>query len=165
MEITILPSCRIPQVQSPSVEPAGTAKNQLPVFRSTTPLGKFPRGSGMKLPSPWARIIECAEAIDEPGRISAQINFTRCMSQSTKATYAAIAATGIASTMIVPWYQRSFILTPNDEVERRGVAPQSNEGTSSPSSTPSLAYRRRDPRSLEPIVRRIANVNQDGPTE
>ena len=42
---------------------------------------------------------------------------------------------------------------PNDEVERRGASPASNEGTLSQSSTPSLAHRRRDPRSLEPIVR------------
>ena|ERR1700722_4764316 len=41
----------------------------------------------------------------------------------------------------------------NDEVERRGASPASNEGTLSQSSTPSLAHRRRDPRSLEPIVR------------
>src|SRR5580658_1691500 len=42
----------------------------------------------------------------------------------------------------------------NDEVERRGVAPTPNEAALSQSSTPSLAYRRRNPRSLEPIVRR-----------
>jgi len=41
----------------------------------------------------------------------------------------------------------------NDEVERRGASPASNEGTLSQSSTHSLAHRRRDPRSLEPIVR------------
>src|SRR5580658_4417410 len=41
----------------------------------------------------------------------------------------------------------------NDEVERREVAPTSNEADLSQSSTPSLARRRRDPRSLEPIVR------------
>jgi hypothetical protein len=40
----------------------------------------------------------------------------------------------------------------NDEVERHGVAPPSNEADLSPSSIPSLAHRRRDPRSLEPIV-------------
>src|SRR5665213_972218 len=43
--------------------------------------------------------------------------------------------------------------TPNDEVERRGTSPTSNEADLSRSSTPSLAHRRRDPRSLEPIVR------------
>src|ERR1700723_3676885 len=44
-------------------------------------------------------------------------------------------------------------MTANDEVERRGVAPASNGADLSRSSTPSLAHRRRDPRSLEPIVR------------
>jgi hypothetical protein len=44
--------------------------------------------------------------------------------------------------------------TPNDEVERRGASPASNEGTLSQSSTYSFAQRRRDPRSLEPIVMR-----------
>src|ERR1700722_18077405 len=34
-----------------------------------------------------------------------------------------------------------------------GGGTASNEGTLSQSSTPSLAHRRRDPRSLEPIVR------------
>lgn len=43
--------------------------------------------------------------------------------------------------------------TPNDEVERRGVAPTSSEAVLSQSSTPSLAHRRRSPRSREPIVR------------
>jgi len=33
----------------------------------------------------------------------------------------------------------------NDEVERRGASPVSNEGTLSQSSTPSLAKRRRGP--------------------
>jgi hypothetical protein len=41
----------------------------------------------------------------------------------------------------------------NDEVERRGVAPALIEADLSQSSTPSLAHRRRAPRSLEPIVR------------
>src|SRR5271167_4822007 len=40
----------------------------------------------------------------------------------------------------------------NDEVERRGVAPTLIEAHLSQSSTPSLADRRRDPRSLEAIV-------------
>jgi hypothetical protein len=40
----------------------------------------------------------------------------------------------------------------SDEVERRGVATTPNEADLSQSSTPSLARRRRDPRSLEPIV-------------
>ena len=43
---------------------------------------------------------------------------------------------------------------PNDAIERRGAAPMTNEADLSQSSTPSLAHRRRDPRSLEPIVRR-----------
>jgi hypothetical protein len=47
------------------------------------------------------------------------------------------------------------MLGPNDEVERRGVATSTNEAALSQSSTPSLAQRRRDPRSLEPIVRRF----------
>jgi hypothetical protein len=47
----------------------------------------------------------------------------------------------------------AFTADANDEVERRGVAPTSNEADLSQSSTPFLAYRRRDPRSLEPIVR------------
>src|SRR5260221_9617691 len=42
----------------------------------------------------------------------------------------------------------------NDEVERRGFALPLIEAALSRSSTPSLAHRRRDPRSLEPIVRR-----------
>ena len=42
----------------------------------------------------------------------------------------------------------------NDEVERRGVALPINEADLSQSSIPSLAHRRRAPRSLEPIVRR-----------
>jgi len=41
----------------------------------------------------------------------------------------------------------------NDEVKRRGVALPLNEDALSQSSTPSLAHRRRGPRSLEPIVR------------
>ena len=44
-------------------------------------------------------------------------------------------------------------LDANDEVERRAGASASNECTLSQSSTPSLAHRRRYPRSLEPIVR------------
>src|SRR5580698_1834932 len=51
---------------------------------------------------------------------------------------------------------RRLIMGPNDEVERRGASPASNEGTLSQSSTPSLAHRRRGPRSLEPIVREHA---------
>jgi hypothetical protein len=42
----------------------------------------------------------------------------------------------------------------NDEVERRGDAATRNEGDLSQSSIPSLAQRRRDPRSLQPLVRR-----------
>jgi hypothetical protein len=45
-------------------------------------------------------------------------------------------------------------LKPNDEVERREVALVANEADLSQSFTYSLAHRRRDPRSLEPIVRR-----------
>jgi len=46
-----------------------------------------------------------------------------------------------------------FIHASNDEVERRGVAPTQIETDLSQSSIPSLAHRRRAPRSLEPIVR------------
>src|SRR5258708_3725140 len=45
------------------------------------------------------------------------------------------------------------MIGPNDEVERREVALPSNEADLSKSSIPSLAQRRRHPRSLEPIVR------------
>jgi hypothetical protein len=41
----------------------------------------------------------------------------------------------------------------NDEVERRGVAPTSNEADLSRSSTASFVHRRYSPRSLEPIAR------------
>jgi hypothetical protein len=48
-------------------------------------------------------------------------------------------------------------MTPNDEIERCGVAPTPNEADLPQSSTPSLAHRSYDPReSLEPIVRRRA---------
>ena len=46
----------------------------------------------------------------------------------------------------------SGIEVANDEVERRGASPTTNEADLSQSSTPSLAQRRRNPRSLEPIV-------------
>ncbi len=46
------------------------------------------------------------------------------------------------------------IRSPNDEVERRGVALPTNEAALSQSSIPSDVQRRRGPRSLEPIVRR-----------
>ncbi len=45
------------------------------------------------------------------------------------------------------------VMSHNDEVERRGASPTTNEADLSQSPIPSLAYRRRDPRSLEPIVR------------
>jgi hypothetical protein len=48
----------------------------------------------------------------------------------------------------------------NDEVERRGASLTPNGTDLSRSSTPSLAHRRRDPRSLEPIVRRIYAIRQ-----
>jgi hypothetical protein len=58
------------------------------------------------------------------------------------------------------WYsptvtQSSFYMamSPNDEVERRGASPASSEGILSQSSIRSLAQRRCDPRSLEPLVR------------
>jgi hypothetical protein len=47
----------------------------------------------------------------------------------------------------------------NDEVERRGAAPPTNEADSSRSSTRSLAHRSCvAPRSLQPIVRRHFQV-------
>jgi hypothetical protein len=42
----------------------------------------------------------------------------------------------------------------NDEVWRRVEPPMTGESDFSQSPTPSLAYRRRGPRSLDPIVRR-----------
>src|SRR5580658_7800961 len=51
----------------------------------------------------------------------------------------------------------------NDEVERRAVAPRSSEVDLSQSSIPSLAHRRRAPRSLEPIVRRLRYVSIECP--
>jgi hypothetical protein len=42
----------------------------------------------------------------------------------------------------------------NDQVERRGASPASNEGSLSRSSTFSLSHRSCGPRSLEPVVRR-----------
>jgi len=52
----------------------------------------------------------------------------------------------------------------NDEVERRGDALPRYEADLSQSSTPSSAQRRRDPRSLEPIVRRYARAFNAQPT-
>jgi hypothetical protein len=45
----------------------------------------------------------------------------------------------------------------NVEVEQRGASPTTNEADLSGSSTPSTRYRRRGPRSLQPIVRRLAS--------
>src|SRR5580704_15795789 len=59
---------------------------------------------------------------------------------------------------------RRLIMGPNDEVERRGASPASNEGTLSQSSTPSLAHRRRGPRSLEPIVRLLRSIVRQRPS-
>jgi hypothetical protein len=55
--------------------------------------------------------------------------------------------------------------SPNDEVERRGVALTPNEADLSRSSIPSLAHRSRAPRSLEPIVRRRPQHTRRGWTE
>jgi hypothetical protein len=60
----------------------------------------------------------------------------------------------------MPIPETSLIKGSNDEVERRGVASPTNEGDLSQSSTSSLAHRRYDPRSLEPIVRRIHKIRQ-----
>jgi hypothetical protein len=51
---------------------------------------------------------------------------------------------------------------PNDEVERRGASPTTNEADLSQSSTPSLAHRRRDPRSLE-LLDTCAKVKTEVP--
>jgi hypothetical protein len=52
------------------------------------------------------------------------------------------------------WMLTSMVdIWPNDGVERREVALATNEADLSRSSTPSLAHRRRMPRSFEPIVR------------
>src|ERR1700742_1768325 len=51
----------------------------------------------------------------------------------------------------------------NDEVERCGVALPANEADLSQSSTSSLAHRRRDPRSLEPIVMRYLRDHLSNP--
>ena len=47
-------------------------------------------------------------------------------------------------------WSATFIASSNDEVERRGIASSPNEAALSQSSIPSLAHRRRHPRSLEP---------------
>ena len=52
---------------------------------------------------------------------------------------AQVLAGGIGSAAKVSWAS-------NDEVERREVAPATNEDALSQSSTPSLAHRRCDPR-------------------
>jgi hypothetical protein len=67
---------------------------------------------------------------------------------ATKRAYAS------ASRSILGPGVAAVLIASNDEVERRGASPASNEGTLSQSSIPSLAHRRCDPRSLEPIVRR-----------
>src|SRR5882672_12186945 len=54
-------------------------------------------------------------------------------------------------TVIESKTARTSIMAPNDEVERRGCA-RSNEDALSQSSIPSLAQRRRHPRSLEPML-------------
>src|SRR5258706_7735258 len=46
-------------------------------------------------------------------------------------------------------------ISSNDEVERRGISPTTSEADLSRSSIFSFAHRRRDPRSLEPIVRSL----------
>jgi hypothetical protein len=51
---------------------------------------------------------------------------------------------------------RGVHVSPNDEVERRGAAPTSNNAALSQSSTPLLRSPKMQlPRSLEPIVRRF----------
>ena len=67
----------------------------------------------------------------------------------TIAANTAIAGGGIFSSSV----RKFTLIGPNDEVERRGAAPTSNEADLSQSSTHSLSHRRRDPRSLDPIVR------------
>jgi len=48
---------------------------------------------------------------------------------------------------------RASFLTPNDEIERRGAAPTTNEADLSQSSTSSFGLPKTRPRSLQPIVR------------
>ena len=90
-------------------------------------------------------------------RTSPSGNWTGSCTQADKAHRSSNIARGTAERLIRrEWYIAS---PPNDEVERRGAA--SNEGTLSQSSNPSLAHRRRAPRSLEPIVmwRSTANID------
>jgi hypothetical protein len=54
--------------------------------------------------------------------------------------------------------KRSCIQRSNNEAERRGIAPTTNEADLSQSSTPSLAQRSCGPRSLQPIVRCLRQV-------
>jgi hypothetical protein len=56
-------------------------------------------------------------------------------------------------------------MSSNNEVERRGVAPTSNETDLSRSSTISLARRRCSPRSLEPIVRTMCSTKFSRPEQ
>src|ERR1700730_7827877 len=49
---------------------------------------------------------------------------------------------------------------PNDEVERREVAPATDEADLSRSSTPASVHRRRGPRSLEPFVRACRHLTK-----
>src|SRR5580698_1228474 len=56
-------------------------------------------------------------------------------------------------------------MSPNSEVERRGASLASSEESLSRPSIPSLAYRRRDPRSLQPIVRRYPSKLRPVPTK
>jgi hypothetical protein len=80
----------------------------------------------------------------------------RFVAPASERKYDASVRTTVTSTPAPSAFRKTAtldLMAPNDEAERRGVAPTTNEADLSRSSTPSLAQRRRGPRSLEPIVR------------
>src|ERR1700674_5132768 len=115
--------------------------------------------------SPRRRSDSLSQAASEfasPGASSSPISFRRSsvrsfwlnaeMSRSMSANARAI---DYVLCVAAPQFYREVRLDANDEVERRGVALPTNEADLSQSSTPSLAHRTRDPRPLEPIIRRL----------
>ena len=69
-------------------------------------------------------------------------------SRHRKPPYTAAAAIGAKASIFL-----GATVGSNDEIERRGASPASNEGTLSQSSTSPLADEDPTPRSLQPIVR------------
>src|ERR1700722_15814018 len=67
-----------------------------------------------------------------------------CSSRSLAATHCSATLASVGKGPHMP---------SNDEVERRGVAPTTNEADLFQSSTLALTHRRHAPHSLEPIVR------------